>query len=116
MYSKKCKICGREIPPNERGCVRANAAYCSDECRKRGASISCAKSISRRRKVDEEFRLKRNNTSKLFNRKKREKEKEAKYKRVAEKVLTDISNGGDAESVAVILMNELGRKKRGIDA
>lgn len=116
MYSKKCKICGREIPPNERGCVRANAAYCSDKCRKRGAGISCVKSINRRRKVDEEFRLKRNNSSKLYNRKKREKEKEAKYKRVAEKVLTDISNGGDVESVAVVLMNELARKKRSGDA
>lgn len=116
MYSKKCKICGREIPPNKRGCVRANAAYCSDKCRKRGAGISCAKSISRRRKVDEEFRLKRNNLSKLYNRKKREKEKEDKYKQVAEKVLTDILNGGDVESVAVILMNDLGQRKREKDA
>ena len=35
----KCIVCGREIKPCLTGKVRANAKYCSDECRKKGRSL-----------------------------------------------------------------------------
>lgn len=116
MSGKQCKICGRTIQPNSKGCVRANAAYCSDKCRRKALSISSTRSICKRLKTDEEFRKKRYLSSKLYTRKKREEERDKRYRGIASKIIENVSNGGDESSVADILKSEFVRKRKPKDA
>lgn len=82
----KCIICGKEIEPGVLGKVRANAKYCSDECREEGKRRYSSTYAKERRATDEEWLKRRRAESALYQKAYRDRHKEAMLEECAEQL------------------------------
>lgn len=84
----KCIICGKEIEAGVLGKARANAKYCSDECRQEGKRRYSSNYSRNRRKTDTAWRDKRRSESALYQKAYRERAKEKLVDEHVAKLLT----------------------------
>ena len=93
----KCIVCGREIEPCLTGKVRANAKYCSDECRKKGRSLYYKQYIKDKSVSDTEWATHRRTSNKEYQQIYRARKREDMLAEHAQKLAT-MSDEGEVES------------------
>ncbi len=93
----KCIVCGREIKPGLTGKVRANAKYCSDECRKKGKSLYYKQYIKDKYANDTEWASHRKMSNKEYQQMYRARKREDMLAEHAQK-LANMSDEGEVES------------------